>query len=184
MIPTILARLIPTARNDDSSGIMQQNATADSGAPNLLPKSCCVDNFVIRIGVTAERQKFMSLPETLHGYHVHIYFDDETKAQATELHDALVDKFKAEPSRPAFIGIAGPHPIAQMAAIFPKAAFTADVVPWLMFNRQGLDLLIYPLTDDEVDDHTEHAVWLGKPVELLIEKLNHGPTIWELMPTS
>jgi aromatic ring-cleaving dioxygenase len=82
----------------------------------------------------------MSMPENLYGYHVHIYFDDTTKARATELHDILVEQFKAQPSRPQFIGIAGPHPIPQMQAIFPKDAFTADVVPWLMFNRQGLDI--------------------------------------------
>jgi aromatic ring-cleaving dioxygenase len=130
-----------------------------------------------------ESKGAMSMPENLHGYHVHIYFDDTTKARAIELHDTLVGQFKAQPSRPQFIGIAGPHPIPQMQAIFPKDAFTADVVPWLMFNRQGLDILIHPLTDDEVEDHTAHAVWLGKPVELLTDKLKHGPTIPELMPT-
>jgi aromatic ring-cleaving dioxygenase len=124
------------------------------------------------------------LPENLHGYHVHIYFDDTNKVQATDLRDTLVELFKAQsPSGPRFVGIAGPHPIPQIAAIFPKAAFTADVVPWLMFNRQGLDILIHPLTDDEVEDHTTHAVWIGKPVELLTEKLTRAPTIQELMPT-
>jgi aromatic ring-cleaving dioxygenase len=49
----------------------------------------------------------------------------------------LVEQFKAQPSRPQFIGIAGPHPIPQLQAIFPRDAFTADVVPMLMFNRQG-----------------------------------------------
>ena len=52
-----------------------------------------------------------------------------------------------------------------------------------MFNRQGLNILIHPLTDDEVEDHTEHAAWLGAPVGLLTDKLKHGPTIAELMPT-
>ena len=88
----------------------------------------------------------MSMPEDLHGYHVHIYFDDTNKVRATDLRDTLVERFKAQPSGPKFVGIAGPHPIPQMSAIFPKAAFTADVVPWLMFNRQGLDILIHPLT--------------------------------------
>jgi len=125
----------------------------------------------------------MSLPTDLHGYHVHIYYGDATRAKATELHDSLVARFGAQPSRPKFIGIAGPHPIPQVQVIFRKDAFTADVVPWLMFNRQGLDILIHPLTDDEVEDHTAHAVWLGKPVELLTDKLKHGPTTAELMPT-
>ena len=125
----------------------------------------------------------MSIPDNLHGFHVHIYYDDATKVKATELHDNMVAQFGAQPTRPQFVGIAGPHPVPQVQVIFRKDAFTADVVPWLMFNRQGLDILIHPLTDDEVEDHTTHAVWLGTPVELRMDKLNHAPTIPELMPT-
>lgn len=126
----------------------------------------------------------MSMPENLHGYHVHVYFDNTTKARATELHDTLVEQFKAQPNRPQFIGIAGPHSIPQMQTIFPKDAFTAGVVPWLTFNRQVLDILVHPLPDDEVEDHMAHAVWLGKPVELLRDKLKHGLTIPELRPAA
>ena len=43
-----------------------------------------------------------------------------------------------------------------------------------MFNRQGLDILLHPLTDDKVEDHTAHAVWLGRPVNLLIDRLVIG----------
>src|SRR4051794_32139797 len=125
----------------------------------------------------------MSMPENLYGYHVHIYFDDTTKVRAADLRDTLVERFKAQPSGPKFVGIAGPHPIPQMSAIFPKATFTADVVPWLMFNRQGLDILIHPLTDDEVEDHTTHAVFLGQPVAVPVEKLHRPRTLPELMPT-
>ena len=84
----------------------------------------------------------MSIPDDLHGYHVHIYFGDATKAKATALHDNMVAQFGAQPSRPQFIGIAGPHPVPQMQVIFRKDAFTADVVPWLMFNRQIVRALI------------------------------------------
>src|SRR4051794_22509560 len=125
----------------------------------------------------------MPVPDNLHGFHVHIYFDDATKAKAAIVHDSLVAEFGGQPSQPQFTGIAGPHPIAQMQVIFRKENFTAAVVPWLMFNRQGLDILIHPLTDDEVEDHTEHAVWLGKRVDLLVEKLHRARTIPELMPT-
>jgi aromatic ring-cleaving dioxygenase len=125
----------------------------------------------------------MSMPDNLHGYHVHIYFDDATRAKATGVHDSLVAQFGGQPSRPQFTGIAGPHPVAQVQVIFPKDRFTADVLPWLMFNRQSLDILIHPLTDDEVEDHTAHAVWLGTPVQLLVDKLRHERTRPELMPT-
>jgi len=38
-----------------------------------------------------------------------------------------------------------------------------------MLNRQGLDVLVHPLTDNSYDDHSSYAVWLGAPVAL---KLN------------
>ena len=31
----------------------------------------------------------MPMPENLHGYHIHIYFDEATKARATELQRRL-----------------------------------------------------------------------------------------------
>jgi hypothetical protein len=39
-----------------------------------------------------------------------------------------------------------------------------NIVPWLMLNRQGLDVLVHPLTDNSYDDHSRYAVWLGSPV--------------------
>src|SRR5690242_18404853 len=73
---------------------------------------------------------------TLHGYHVHIYYDDQTEQQAIRLHDRMVAEFQAKPTQAPFIGIAGPHPVAQRAVIFSTKKFTAAVVPWLMFYRR------------------------------------------------
>ena len=47
----------------------------------------------------------------------------------------------------------------------------AKVVPWLMLNHEGLDILIHPETGDDVIDHTDHALWLGEKLELNIEFL-------------
>jgi aromatic ring-cleaving dioxygenase len=125
----------------------------------------------------------MSMPGNLHGYHVHIYYDGATEQQATNLHDRMVAEFQAKPSRPPYVGIAGPHPVGQRAVIFSPKTFTAEVVPWLMFNRQGLSILIHPLSDDEYEAHTTHAVWFGEPIALLTDKLSHAPpSIPELMP--
>jgi aromatic ring-cleaving dioxygenase len=35
-----------------------------------------------------------------------------------------------------------------------------------MFNRQGHNVLIHPLSGDEFDDHIANALWLGRPVPL------------------
>ena len=45
------------------------------------------------------------------------------------------------------------------------------VVPWLMLNREGLDILVHPSTGDDVGDHTDRSLWLGEKLELNIEIL-------------
>ena len=120
-------------------------------------------------------------PEALHGYHVHIYYNDETFAVATRLRDKLAADFPVQVGRNA--GIAGPHPVPQIQIIFRKDAF-ASVVPWLMLNREGLDILVHPLSDDEYDDHTAYALWLGQPVALKLETLPHGPYPAQLLPAA
>ncbi len=119
-------------------------------------------------------------PEALHGYHAHIYYNDETFPIATKLRDTLATDFPVQIGRNA--GIAGPHPVPQIQIIFKKDAFQS-VVPWLMLNREELDILVHPLSDDEYDDHTINALWLGTPVALKIETLPHGPYPARLLPT-
>jgi DOPA 4,5-dioxygenase len=41
--------------------------------------------------------------------------------------------------------------------MFTTAQF-ANIVPWLMLNRQGLDVLVHPLTENSYDDHSRYAV--------------------------
>ncbi len=116
----------------------------------------------------------------LHGYHVHIYYDDATLPKAIKVRDTLAEKFPVRVGKNQ--GIAGPHPVPQVQVIFKTHAFN-DVVQWLMFNRQGLDILVHPLTDNEYDDHTSQALWLGTPVKLKTETLPHGPYPAALLPT-
>lgn len=117
----------------------------------------------------------------LHGYHAHIYYGDDDRAPvADDVCRTLAERFPVELGTNN--GIAGPHSIAQRQVIFRTSAF-AEVIPWLMFNRQGLDILIHPLSDDEFDDHTDNALWLGNPVPLKLEILKHAPYPPGLFPT-
>jgi DOPA 4,5-dioxygenase len=43
-----------------------------------------------------------------------------------------------------------------------------------MLNRQGLDVLVHPLTDSSYDDHSRYAIWLGSPVALKLDTLRPG----------
>src|ERR1700719_4024597 len=81
----------------------------------------------------------------------------------------MVGKFKAGPC-PFSDEPLGPHPISQFAVIFETPEFQ-HVVPWLMLNREGLDVLVHPLTESSYDDHSKNALWLGTPVPMRLDIL-------------
>ena len=106
------------------------------------------------------------------GYHAHVYYDAASKAKAEVVRETLLGKFKVEAG--GFSDAPqGPHPVSQFNIIFEAPEFDT-VVPWLMLNRDGLDVLVHPLTTDAVVDHTDFAIWLGNPVPLRLHTLPHG----------
>ena len=104
------------------------------------------------------------------GYHAHVYFDADTKPIAERLRNTIVAKFVVEPG--AFSDEPrGPHPIPQFNVIFEAPEFQS-IVPWLMLNREGLNVLVHPLTESNYDDHSPYALWLGTPVPLRLDRLS------------
>ncbi len=105
----------------------------------------------------------------IRGFHAHVYYDAATRPKAAQLREAIIGQFTVEPG--GFSDApAGPHPISQFNVIFEVPEFER-VVPWLMLNRNGLDVLVHPLTDSNVDDHSKNALWLGNPVPLKLDVL-------------
>jgi aromatic ring-cleaving dioxygenase len=118
----------------------------------------------------------------VHGYHAHVYYDADTRPVAENLRQTLAATFPVELGR--FSGEAiGPHPVPQFQVIFKKAEFQS-VVPWLMLNREGLDILVHPLTDDMVDDHTVYALWLGTPINLKLDTMQRRGYSAALLPAA
>jgi DOPA 4,5-dioxygenase len=117
----------------------------------------------------------------VHGYHAHVYYDADTLPIATHLRETLAANFPIEIGR--FSGEqVGPHPVPQFQVIFKTEEFQT-VVPWLMLNRQGLDILVHPLTDDMVDDHTVYALWLGTPIKLKLDTMERRGYRPALLPS-
>jgi DOPA 4,5-dioxygenase len=106
------------------------------------------------------------------GYHAHVYYDTGSRATAEQLAEALTDKFAVELGG-FFDEPIGPHPVANLQIIFSTTEF-ASVVPWLMLNRRGLNVLIHPLTHDSVRDHDSDSAWLGTPVPLKLHVLSRA----------
>jgi aromatic ring-cleaving dioxygenase len=117
----------------------------------------------------------------LKGYHAHVYYDAETKPKAAKLRETMLAQFKCEPGAFSDAPI-GPHPISQFNITFETPEFQ-DIVPWLMFNRDGLDVLVHPLSESSYDDHSKNAMWLGTPVPMRLEILRPIYRT-ELVPTA
>ena len=115
------------------------------------------------------------------GYHAHVYFDAATQPLAERLRDTIARRFAVELGGFS-IEPRGPHPISQFNVIFQTEEFQ-NIVPWLMLNREGLDILVHPLTNDMADDHSVYALWLGTPVKLKIDHMRGRAYGTDLLPT-
>jgi aromatic ring-cleaving dioxygenase len=115
------------------------------------------------------------------GYHAHVYYDSGSRATAEQLAQALTEKFAVKLGG-SFDEPVGPHPVANLQIIFSTAQFSS-VVPWLMLNRRGLNVLIHPLSDDSVRDHDTDGAWLGAPMPLKLDLLSRGYRP-ELLPSA
>lgn len=98
-------------------------------------------------------------------YHAHIYFDGTAQREhAAWIRERVSERFSVQLGR-WHDKLVGPHsrPMYQIAFavdVFPQ------LVPWLMINRWGLDVLVHPNTLSPYDDHLVHALWLGQKLEL------------------
>lgn len=101
---------------------------------------------------------------TITGYHAHVYFDATTRDAAERLRAAIAARFTVEitPLRDRPVG---PHPQPMFEVAFAPEVLAA-ILPWLMLNRGGLNVLVHPLTGDEVADHDTHPLWLGRSLPL------------------
>ena len=101
----------------------------------------------------------------IHSYHAHIYYDPmRTRGIAEALRSRIAERFSVQLGRWHDVPV-GPHTAAMYQVAFDTEVFAA-FVPWLMLNRNGLDVLVHPNTLAPRDDHLLHALWLGDKLAL------------------
>ncbi len=108
-------------------------------------------------------------PTEITDFHAHIYYDPGvTRDAAARLRDRIAAAFpRAVLGRWHDVPV-GPHTKAMYQVAFPVELF-ATLAPFLMLNRDGLDILLHPETGDDLSDHTDHAAWLGTKLPLRME---------------
>ncbi len=105
-------------------------------------------------------------------FHAHVYFEPETHASASALREKLLGmpelKLKIYTMSD---GPRGPHLVRMFGVDIPKAHLP-KVMGFLMLNHGDHPVLVHPVTDNEVHDHTIHAFWLGPAQPLDLSKLS------------
>jgi DOPA 4,5-dioxygenase len=111
-------------------------------------------------------------PSIIESWHAHVYFDASTREAAralrqiieTELAGSIeMGRFHEKP--------VGPHPMWSYQLAFPPKSFS-HVVGWLALNHGSLDVFVHPNTGDELRDHRDCALWLGKSYALNLAALS------------
>jgi DOPA 4,5-dioxygenase len=113
-------------------------------------------------------------PGIVEGYHAHLYYAPGTRPIAERLRTGISERFPRARVGNWHDEPVGPHPVAMYQVAFAVEDFPT-LVPWLMLNREDLNILVHPLTDDSVADHTRFALWLGSPLPLRVDVLRRGP---------
>ncbi len=115
-------------------------------------------------GSGARAQEPAAEPGTVRGYHAHVYYDEASRGAAERLRERLAERFEVELGRWHDRPI-GPHPRWSYQVAFAPEVF-AEIVPFLMLNRDGLIIFLHPDTGEDVPDHRDHPLWMGQSLEV------------------
>ena len=101
-------------------------------------------------------------PSVIQSWHAHVYFNASSRDAAWALRETIA----AELAGQAEIGRfhekpVGPHPMWSYQLAVSATDFSS-VMSWLTLNRGALDVFAHPNTGDELSDHRDRALWLGK----------------------
>ena len=104
-------------------------------------------------------------PDSVTGWHAHVYYDAASRDAAQRLRDGIGAAFPdAVLGRWHDVPV-GPHPGAMYQVAFAPALFPA-LVPFIALNREGLTVLVHPDTGHPRADHERHALWMGAVLPL------------------
>ncbi|HEY3222946.1 MAG TPA: DOPA 4,5-dioxygenase family protein [Pseudolabrys sp.] len=99
-------------------------------------------------------------------WHAHVYFDAASRDAAREFREVVTAQFGNRVEMGRFHERAvGPHPRWSYQIAFAPIQFS-DVVGWLALNHGALDVFVHPNTDNELRDHRDCALWLGRSHQL------------------
>jgi len=110
-------------------------------------------------------------PSIIDSWHAHVYFDASSREAARALRETIEAELAGRMEMGRFHEKAvGPHPMWSYQMAFSPASYSY-VVSWLALNHGALDVCVHPNTGDELRDHRDCALWLGKSYVLNLAAL-------------
>lgn len=104
-------------------------------------------------------------PASFEKYHAHVYFDEKSQAKAEVFHRKMQQNQEQTAVSPLRFELRGPHPKWMFTVNFKIEKFM-EMVEFMQKHRDGLSILIHPLSGNEVLDHTDYAMFLGQKEDL------------------
>ncbi len=109
--------------------------------------------------------------EKIRGYHAHVYFDAESLSSAADLRRRAAEALSGRVVVHGLIDRAiGPHPLPMFEIDIPRGELEI-FLNWMMLNHGAHSVLIHPITGDDLADHRDHPLWIGRPLPLDLEFL-------------
>lgn len=105
--------------------------------------------------------------EKIKDYHIHIYYGPETIDIAKKVASEAADMFGLELGRFHEKNV-GPHPRWSVQLLVAKEKF-AESLSWVALNRDGLTIFTHPNTGYDLEDHRDHAIWMGECLDTELE---------------
>lgn len=104
-------------------------------------------------------------------FHAHIYFPLKNIKLAEQLKERIETERKDVLNVFSLhMGLVGPHKMPMFEIHF--ANDERNLIEWLDEARGEMPVLIHPVTGDDLVDHTEKAIWLGRELGVFEEKLS------------
>lgn len=103
-------------------------------------------------------------------YHIHVYFPLQQQDKAQALNE-IIRQERQDVLRvfPLVCKLIGPHKMPMFE--LHVESISDEFIAWLDTIRGGFSVLIHPVSENELRDHTERAIWLGRELGVFEEKL-------------
>ncbi|ABN65807.1 predicted protein [Scheffersomyces stipitis CBS 6054] len=129
------------------------------------------------VATTSVHGLSFTYPVQYYDFHVYYYAHNaKSLTESDNLRAKLLEDFPEDSANGSIIvkklpddKIIGPHPTQFWEADVRRPEVFIKVLSWFQLYHGNLSVLIHPQTGNDLEDHTNSALWLGHRLPLLVD---------------